>query len=63
MAMSDWHCFRDKVQMEETELPLSYMNLTQYVPGIKCPVCGQEYLTEKTVMTIVQAAEDALEAK
>jgi ArsR family metal-binding transcriptional regulator len=61
--MADWYCFRDKVPMEKKDIALSYMDLTQYIPGIKCPVCGEEYLTEDIVTTVVQAAEDALEAK
>ncbi len=61
--MADWYCFKDKEKMVEKDLALSYMKLTQRVPGMKCPVCGVEYLTEKVVYTIVQAAEDALEGK
>jgi len=61
--MADWYCFKDKEKMLESELSLSYMKLIQGVPGLKCPICGVEYLTEKTVMTVVQAAEDALEGK
>jgi hypothetical protein len=61
--MADWHCFKDKVKMTDAELTLSYMQLTQHVPGLKCPICGVEYLTEHVVMTIVAAAEDALEEK
>jgi len=61
--MADWYCFKDKVQMLDSELILSYMQLSQRVPGLKCPTCGAEYLTEKVVMTTVQAAEDILEEK
>jgi len=61
--MADWHCFKDKVKMADAELVLSYMGLSQHVPGLKCPVCGAECLTEKTVMTVVMAAEEALEQK
>ena len=61
--MPDWYCYKDKVKMTETPLILSYMQLKQHIPGLKCPVCGEEYLTEKIVMTVVKAAEDALEQK
>ncbi len=61
--MPDWYCFKDKEKMQKLEVNLSYLQLTQHVPGIKCPVCGVEYLTEDIVMTVVQAAEDALEGK
>ncbi len=49
--------------MEEKELLVRYMLLRQFVPGMKCPVCGVEYLTEEVVTTIVNEAEDALEQK
>jgi len=61
--MPEWYCFRDKVKMEQAEVILSYMQLKQYVPGLKCPRCGVEYLTEYIVMTTVAAAEEALEQK
>jgi hypothetical protein len=61
--MSDWYCFKDKVKMESTEVPLKYMQLVQYIPGLKCPQCGVYYLTEYVVMTVVQAAESSLEEK
>ncbi|NLV30061.1 MAG: hypothetical protein GXY47_02815 [Acidobacteria bacterium] len=61
--MTEWYCYEDKVAMEEKELLISYMLLRQFVPGIKCPVCGREYLTEEVVSTIVNPAEDALEQK
>lgn len=61
--MSDWYCFQDKVKLEEAQLSLTYMMLTQKVSGLRCPVCGVEYLTEKTVMTTVRDAETILEGK
>jgi len=61
--MPDWYCFKDKEKMAEYQLTLSYMLLTQKVPGLKCPVCGVEYLTEDFVMTTVKEAESALEGK
>ncbi len=61
--MADWYCFKDKVKMKDAEVTLTYMQLIQSVPGLKCPVCGTEYLTEQVVTTIVQSAEDILEEK
>jgi hypothetical protein len=49
--------------MLSAEVALKYMQLVQYVPGLKCPQCGVAYLTEDIVMTTVKAAEDALEEK
>jgi hypothetical protein len=61
--MSDWYCFKDKVKMLDSDLILTYMRYKQHVPGMKCPECGAEYLTESVVMNIVQEAEDAIEGK
>jgi hypothetical protein len=61
--MTEWYCYKDKVKMLSTEVSLKYMQLTQYLPGLKCPICGAAYLTEDVVMTTVKAAEDALEEK
>ena len=61
--MADWYCFKDKVRMLDSDLVLSYMQLTQRVPGLKCPKCGVEYLTEKVVMTTVKDAEAVFENK
>jgi hypothetical protein len=61
--MNEWFCFKDKVKMLETDVQLSYMQLTQRVPGLKCPVCGECYLTEETVMTTVKEAEDMIYGK
>jgi len=61
--MNEWYCFKDKVKMEETDIILRYMLLVQPMPGLKCPKCGAEYLTEKIVMTSLQGAEAAIEGK
>lgn len=61
--MTDWHCYKHKVKMEETDVALKYMKMVQYIPGLKCPVGGEAYLTEDVVMTIVRAAEEILEEK
>jgi len=61
--MADWYCYKDKVKMEQCEVALNYLVVNQFFPGLKCPKCGTQYLTEEVVMTIVQAAESALEEK
>jgi hypothetical protein len=61
--MTAWYCYKHKVKMVDSEVALKYMQLVQYVAGIKCPVGGEAYLTEDIVMTVVKAAEDALEEK
>lgn len=61
--MTEWYCYKDKVKMLSTEVEMKYLQLVQYVPGLKCPECGVAYLTEDTVMTTVRAAEELLEEK
>ena len=47
----------------ETEVELSYLQLSQRIPGLKCPVCGECYLTEDVVMTTVKEAEELIYGK
>ncbi len=61
--MTEWYCYKDKVKMLPTEVAMKYLQMVQYVPGLKCPECGVAYLTEDIVMSVVKAAEDALEYK
>jgi YgiT-type zinc finger domain-containing protein len=61
--MNNWYCFKDKVKMQETDVKLSYMQMSQRIPGLKCPVCGECYLTEETVLTTVKDAEDMIYGK
>lgn len=61
--MADWYCFKDKVKMLETDVNLSFLQLSQRIPGLKCPVCGECYLAEEVVMTTVKEAEDMIYGK
>ena len=61
--MAKWYCFKDKVQMLETEVEMSFMQLSQRIPGLRCPVCGECYLTEEIVMTTVKDAENLIYGK
>lgn len=61
--MTEWYCYKDKVKMREADIAMRYMQLVQFVPGLKCPECGVAYLTENVVITTVKAAEDLLEEK
>jgi hypothetical protein len=61
--MADWYCFEDKVKMEEKDVTLSYIVMNRFFTGLRCPVCGVQYLPEETVLTEVQAAEEELESK
>lgn len=61
--MTEWYCYKDKVKMLDADIAMRYMQLVQFVPGLKCPECGVAYLTENVVLTTVKAAEDLLEEK
>ena len=61
--MSEWYCFKDKVKMNETDIRISFMQLSQQIPGLKCPVCGECYLTEEIAMTTVKEAENLIYGK
>ena len=61
--MADWYCYKDKVEMLETDVKLTFMQMTQRIPGLKCPVCGECYLEEVIVMTTVKEAEDLIYGK
>jgi YgiT-type zinc finger domain-containing protein len=61
--MDEWYCSKDKIKMEVANLHLEYRGLTQDVPGIRCPKCGEAYLLEHEVMTTVRAAESIFEGK
>ena len=60
--MEKWHCFKDKVEVVEAQISLTYLDMTQSVEGLKCPKCGAAYLTEETVKT-VSDGEQQIEAK
>ena len=46
----------------EAQIFLTYMNMTQSVTGLKCPKCGEAYLTEDVVKSITEG-EQQLESK
>jgi hypothetical protein len=60
--MEKWHCFKDKVEMVKGEISLAYLGMTQDIEGLKCPKCGEAYITAEVVKT-VNEGEQQLEAK
>ena len=61
--MGEWHCFKCKEKMVEADITTTYLDITRFVSGIKCPKCKESYLTEKTVVEEVSKGEEELEAK
>jgi len=60
--MPKWHCYKDKVEMEEATLRVRYLEMTQYLPGLKCPKCGVAYLTEQFAQ-LLREGEESVEPK
>jgi len=60
--MSEWYCFKDKVPMVVREIPLTYMDISQSIEGIKCPKCGLAFLTEEKVAMVIDG-EKQIESK
>jgi len=58
-----WYCFKDKIEMVESELVLVYLNVTDVTNGMKCPKCGVFYIEEETVVEKIVKAEQAIEDK
>ena len=61
--MAEWYCFKCKEKMEERDVVATYLEIVRFIPGLKCPKCGAVYLTEKTVVEVVQKGEEEIEAK
>ena len=61
--MEQWHCFKCKEPMLESEVMAYYLEISSPIEGIKCPTCGTIYLLEKTVVEKVSQAEEIVENK
>ena len=60
--MQKWHCYKDKVEMVEDTIRARYLEMTRYIPGLKCPICGRIYLTERMALQL-REDEEMLEPK
>jgi hypothetical protein len=62
--MAKWYCYKDKVEMVDGTVKMSYLKKTVPLPGgIKCPKCGVAYLPEALVVGKVVKAEEMIEKK
>ena len=61
--MEQWHCFKCKEQMVESDVSMTYLDTPGDVEGIKCPKCGVVYLLEEIVIEKVVKVEEMLESK
>lgn len=49
--------------MVESDILLSFLEISRVQPGLKCPKCGTAYLTEDTVIEVIRKGEEAIQAK
>lgn len=61
--MAEWYCFKCKEKMIEKDIWLTYLEITRPVPGIRCPKCGEAYISEKEVIETIGPGEDQIGAK
>ena len=61
--MVDWHCFKCKERMEETEIELVYMEINGKGEGLRCPKCGVGYITEEIAVDKIARTEKMIEEK
>ncbi len=61
--MEDWYCFKCKRKMEKKDIVTTYMEIVRFIPGLLCLGCGAAYLTEKTVVEVINKGEEEIEAK
>jgi hypothetical protein len=64
----EWHCFKDKIEMVETEVKLTYLAHDNYsrdfnFKGLKCPKCGTVFIPEKMATGRLATAESIAEGK
>ncbi len=58
----EWYCFKCKEKMVEKDVDASYLEITQFIRGLKCPKCGATYLTEE-IAVWASEREEEIEAK
>ncbi|MCS7114474.1 MAG: hypothetical protein N0A00_03595 [Candidatus Bathyarchaeota archaeon] len=58
-----WHCFKCKEQMKSASVTMEYKGISGAVEGMRCPKCGNSYLTEDVVKAKVLKAEKLIDAK
>jgi hypothetical protein len=61
--MAEWYCFKDKEKMETAEINLLYLDIEAKQEGLRCPKCGDSYITEDVALDKVAKAEKMIEQK
>ncbi|MFO8101135.1 MAG: hypothetical protein R6U37_03060 [Dehalococcoidia bacterium] len=61
--MAQWHCHKCKVEVEEKEIELTYMDMPGFQLAWVCPKCNGKWISEKVVMEEIIPGQEELEAK
>ena len=61
--MSEWHCYKCKVEVEEDDISLLYMDTLGFHPGMVCPKCRLVLLPESSGWDLIRRNEEEIEAK
>lgn len=60
--MKQWYCFKCNEEMQEADIEGTYLEVTRFIRGLKCPKCGAWCLTEEQA-TLIWEGEALLEQK
>ena len=61
--MAEWHCHKCKVETEEQEIELAYMDMPGFQPAWVCPNCNAKWVSQEVVYENIIPGEEELEAK
>jgi len=61
--MAEWHCHKCKVEVNEQEIELSYMDMPGFQPAWICPSCNSRWISQDVVYGNIVPGEEELEAK
>ena len=61
--MTEWHCFKCKEKMVETEFTMNCLDIEGKAEGLQCPHCGAKYIPEEFVINNMLKAEKMIEKK
>ena len=56
--MSDWHCYKCKVEVDEDDISMMYMDMLGFQPGLICPKCDLMLVPEATGWDIIRKNEE-----
>jgi len=61
--MSNWHCYKCKVAVEEDEIDTQFAEYDFSYDGLICPECNDKWFPEEVVIDEIASSEADAEAK